>query len=254
MGTVVGDNRQDSGPAWPPAIYEDDYLLVVDKPAGVTVHPSPRWRYDTVIQRLRARPCEPGSRVQLAHRLDRETSGVLVVTKDPETNRIVHETFAAGRARKTYLALVVGDPAWDRTRAEAPIGKHPSSDVLIRMAVVPDGAASTTEFTVVERLAGHALVEARPLTGRTHQIRVHLGHLGHPVLGDKIYGPDEQLFIRWYEGRTDDQDWRNLGMDRHALHAERLVLPHPWRSGDVDIRAPLPSDMRSKVAALREAR
>ncbi len=192
--------------------------------------------------------------MQLAHRLDRETSGVVVATRDAASNQAMHLAFAQRRVTKRYLALVVGEPEWDELLVDGPIGKAPNSAVRMRMAVVEDGAASDTTLRVRERLPGHALVEASPRSGRQHQIRVHLCHVGHPILGDKIYGPDEALFLQWYEGREDEEMWARLGLRRHALHAESVVLPHPWRNGMVEVSAPIPEDVRSRVTALRGAR
>lgn len=236
----------------PRLIYRDHWLLVVDKPAGLPVHPTPRWQSGTVVQWLWAHIGDGEGRIQLAHRLDRETSGVLVATRDPDTNERVHRAFREQRVRKRYLALVEGEPEWEVRTVDAPIGPHPASTVRIRMAVVPDGAPAQTRFEVLERLPGHALVCAQPTTGRTHQIRVHLAHVGHPVAGDKIYGPDERLFVRWVEGEDGPDLWAALSMRRQALHAETLSLPHPWLRGEVELTVPLAADIRKRVAELRD--
>ena len=238
----------------PRLLYEDAQLVIIDKPAGLPVHPSPRWPDGTLVQWLRRRYEGTCRRVQLAHRLDRETSGVVVCTRDEDSNRRMHQAFAEQRVRKRYVALVVGEPEWDERVVDEPIGKDEASAVRMRMAVTPDGAASVTELRVRERLGAYALVEAAPRTGRQHQIRVHLSHLGHPIVGDKIYGPDEALFIQWHEGREDDAMWERLQMRRHALHAESVALPHPWRPGLVEVVAPLPEDLRSRADGLRRTR
>lgn len=238
----------------PRLLYQDAQLVVVDKPAGLAVHPSPRWPEGTLVHWLR-RHFESGrGRVQLAHRLDRETSGVVVATRDEASNQFVHRAFAQRRVEKRYLALVVGAPTWDELEVDAPIGAHPSSAVRMRMAVVPGAAASRTSLQVVGRLPGHAWVQAKPVSGRTHQIRVHLSHVGHPIVGDKIYGPDEALFIQWHEGRADDALWTRLGMPRHALHAESISLPHPWRDERLEVSTPAPPDMRRWAEGLSATR
>ena len=166
----------------------------------------------------------------------------------------MHQAFAERRVAKSYVALVVGEPQWDELVVDGAIGPDKSSGVRMRMAVTPGGAASRTTLRVRERLTGHALVEAVPVTGRQHQIRVHLAHVGHPIVGDKIYGPDEALFLQWFEGREDEAMWERLTMRRHALHAERIVLPHPWRDGIVEVVCPLPEDLRCRAEGLRRAR
>ncbi len=240
--------------ASPRLLYEDAQLVIVDKPAGLAVHPSPRWPNGTLVQWLRHRYEGTCRRVQLAHRLDRETSGIVVATRDEDSNRRMHQAFAEQRVGKRYVALVVGQPQWDELVVDGPIGDDAASSVRMRMAVTEDGAASRTELRVRERLQGHAIVEAAPRTGRQHQIRVHLSHVGHPIVGDKIYGPDEALFIQWHEGREDETMWERLGMRRHALHAESISLPHPWRDGLVEVVAPLPEDLRSRADGLRRTR
>ncbi len=226
-----------------PYLFEDQAILVVDKPPGMPVHPSPRHRSGTLIQVLRAIYRPKGVDLKLAHRLDRETSGVVALTKDDECNDSLHRQFRERTAKKTYLALVMGVVDRDEGEIDAPLRLVEGSRLHVKMHVRPDGAPSRTMYRVVERLPAHTLLEVEPLTGRQHQIRAHLAHLGHPIVGDKIYGPDETLFLKNLAGELDLDDVRRLGMPRHALHAHRLVLDHPWWHMPVETAAPLARDI-----------
>lgn len=239
----------------PRLLYVDAQVIVVDKPAGLPVHPSPRWPQGTLVQWLWATFDDGRTRrIKLAHRLDRETSGAIVATRDDDSNQRLHRAFEEQRVGKRYVAIVVGAPEWDERVVDAPLGPDRGSAVRMRMGVRSDGAPCVTELRVIERLDGHAVVEATPRSGRQHQIRAHLAHVGHPILGDKIYGPDEGLFIAWHEGRQDPSLWARLGMRRQALHAQALTVPHPWRGEALEVLAPLPADLRARVEALRRTR
>lgn len=235
-------------PACPPLLYEDRRVLAFDKSAGLLAHPTGE-RFTWGLINL-ARERFPNENLHLLHRLDRETSGVCLLARDPEANRFLKLAFKEHQARKTYLALVHGAPEWDETRLEGPIGDDEASPIRIKQAVRPDGQPAATHFLVRERFARLSLVECRPQTGRTHQLRVHLEALGFPILGDKIYGQDPAVFLSIFEGKPlEDLDER-LGHPRHCLHAARLQVPHP-DGGELDIEAPLPADMAALIDAAR---
>lgn len=245
---------KDEPPAPPglPRIYEDDDLLVVDKPAGLTMHPTARVLEQTLVARVRA--LWPGARPDPAHRLDRETSGVVVCGKRPEVTGRLKAAFARGEVRKTYLAVVHGHPA-DAFEVDLPLAV---GGVVVRVRAVVDrraGKPSRTRMWTVERRASatgepFALVRAEPLTGRQHQIRAHLSAVGHPVVGDKIYGPDESIFLRLAEGRLTDDDRRRLVLSRQALHAAHVALEHPADRRPVEFTAPLAEDLTAFLSAL----
>lgn len=225
-------------------LYEDDALLVVDKPAGMLVHPAGATFHETLIIQLRAR--SPDVPLHLGHRLDRETSGVLVVARGDEPNRRLKAAFKARRIRKGYLAIVRGLPPWERTLCEAPMGPG-EEEVRIRQVVREDGAAARTLFTVVRPVKGGALVACEPHTGRLHQLRVHLEHLGFPILGDKIYGTDGSPFIRFREEGLTPELEASLGHWRQALHAHWIELAHPMTGEWLRFTAPLAPDLAPLV-------
>ncbi len=254
-----------------PILYEDDHLLAVDKPALLPVHPTARYHKNTVIKLLGV--ARPGKFLSLGHRLDRETSGVLLVSKTAECDRALKRQLEArDNIEKAYVALTWGVPA---PTSEAPLGAvtppanatsfrfersleldptH-STQVKMRLGETANALYAATRFCIEEvRTAGggatYARVRCELETGRQHQIRVHLGALGAPIVGDKLYGPDEGCFARGADGELTEQDWALLELPRHALHAARLQLRHPITGSALLIDSPLPADLEDFWATL----
>lgn len=220
-----------------PVRYEDDHLLIVAKPAGMVTHPTRSRRTGTLVNRLLGMNVplsRGGDRPGIVHRLDAGTSGLLVVAKDEETHTALTRLLAARRVRREYLALVRGSVEHDAFAVDAPLGRR-GARVRVRRGT---GVAASTDFAVRERLPGATLLVARPRTGRTHQIRVHLSALGHPILGDRAY-----------RGGGDDAE--RLGLTRPFLHAWRLAFDHPRTGERVEAEEPLPADL---AEALERAR
>ena len=225
--------------------YEDADLLVVNKPAGLVVHPSPGHDSGTLVNALlgRAEGAEYGGiagvrRPGIVHRLDRDTSGLLMVAKSDVAQASLMAQLKARRVKKTYLALVHGAVSAAVGRIEAPIGRDPK--FRTRMAVVNDGRASTSGYRVRERFAGWTLLEVDLITGRTHQIRVHLEAIGHPIAGDPVYGTGTSR-------RGPD------GLQRLFLHAWRLEFSSPTRGDLIRVTAELPDELEAPLAGLRAA-
>jgi 23S rRNA pseudouridine1911/1915/1917 synthase len=218
-------------------IYEDADIIVINKPAGMTVHPGPGHRSSTLANALRAHSPELSAaggeaRPGIVHRLDRDTSGVIVVAKHDEAHHELARQLKARAVEKTYVALVEGTPKPAEGLIEAPVGRDPRHRQ--RMAVVEGGREALTAYRVIERFTGASLVEARPRTGRTHQIRVHLAAIGHPVVGDRVYGRTATSLVR-----------------RQFLHALRIAFAHPRTGERVEFEAALPDDLSQALAALR---
>jgi 23S rRNA pseudouridine1911/1915/1917 synthase len=225
-------------------LYEDEHLLVIDKPAGMTVHPGAGRASGTLVNALLAYrpeitradldPQRPG----IVHRLDRETSGLLVVATQRAVQVTLQALFRRQEVRKVYLALVHGALYPERGAIEAPIGRDPIH--RRRMAVLAEGGRyARTEYVVREMFDGCALIEAMPVTGRTHQIRVHLASIGHPVVGDRVYGRRRSTAIP---------------VPRQFLHAWRLSFEHPVRREPMCFEAELPPDLASILDRLRRER
>jgi 23S rRNA pseudouridine1911/1915/1917 synthase len=221
--------------------YEDEHLLVVAKPAGLVVHPGAGHSSGTLVNALLGRE---GSRLStvggagrpgIVHRLDKDTSGLLLVAKDDRTHGALAAELAAHRIERRYLALVQGHLGQTAT-VDAPLGRHPRDRK--RMAVVPGGRRAVTHLRVLERLEAVDLAEARLETGRTHQIRAHLAYLRHPVVGDGVYGADPKLAAR-------------LGLERPFLHAWRLRFRHPVDGRELELEEQLPADLRQALDRLR---
>jgi 23S rRNA pseudouridine1911/1915/1917 synthase len=224
-------------------LYEDDDLLVVDKPAGLPVHPTARY-YENTLTALMAERYSPTP--TLTHRLDRETSGILVCARTKAAERGMKAQFESRRVHKGYLALVRGYVAQDETVVDLPLELEADGKLKNRMRVAQPGQGlhAETRIRVVARGRTTSLVAAEPRTGRQHQIRVHLWAMGHPVVGDKLYGVDEALFLGFCETGLDDEMLAVLGLARHALHAERIAFTHPRTGLPVAIVCPLPEDIR----------
>jgi 23S rRNA pseudouridine1911/1915/1917 synthase len=237
-------------------VHDDGALLVVDKPAGLPVHPTARYSAHTFTTAARLR--FPDYKVDPAHRLDRETSGLLACGTAPEWTKKLKRAFAEGAVRKSYLALAFGDPRDARFTVDAPLAITGASAVRVRMHVEATGLPSVTDFEVLERRREPdgvpvALLACSPRTGRQHQIRAHLLHAGLPLVGDKIYGPDENIFDRFTRHAMTDADRTALRIARQALHAWRLELPHPRTGERAAFEAPLPPDLAVFWAGCRPA-
>jgi 23S rRNA pseudouridine1911/1915/1917 synthase len=229
--------------------YEDEHLLVVDKPAGVVVHPAPGHGTGTLVHGLLEAGVEGGDeeRPGIVHRLDRDTSGLLVVARSDDAYGRLQELLRRRELTREYLALVVGRPRSFRGTIDAPIGRD-RRDRLRRSLDTDDPREAVTHFEVEELLPQHALLRVRLETGRTHQIRVHLAAIDLPVAGDAVYGrPSPGASGARSSGRAPSE----LGLGRQFLHATRLAFEHPFTGAPVDVSSPLPADL---AAALERAR
>jgi 23S rRNA pseudouridine1911/1915/1917 synthase len=227
-------------------VYEDHALIVVNKAAGMVVHPAPGHPEGTLVNALLAHCPElaaaGGDRPGIVHRLDRDTSGLILAAKNEKVRRALQRQFKDRQVHKAYLALLEGHlhPAYGRI--EAPVGRDPHHRQ--HMTVLPGGREAITEYHVLEQFAHpigpasgkYTLIEAEPVTGRTHQIRVHLASIGYPVVGDAVYGRRKQ----------------RLPVSRQFLHARRLAFKHPVTGRRLDLEAPLPEDLAAVLEMLRQ--
>jgi 23S rRNA pseudouridine1911/1915/1917 synthase len=237
--------RQVTGEAIPlDVVYEDDSILVVDKPAGMVVHPAPGNWTGTLVNALVGRGGELSQeggdeRAGIVHRLDKDTSGLLLVAKNDRAHRALAAAIAARRIVRRYAALAWGHLDGDRLTVDRPIARDPRDRT--RMAIVSSGKPAKTDFVRLARFDAADLLRAHLHTGRTHQIRVHLASVGHPVVGDDAYGGGG--------GRR----LVELPPRRHFLHAAWLRLRHPLTGAPMDLRSPLPPDLRRSLAAVAHA-
>ena len=224
-------------------IYEDDELIVVDKPVGVAAHPSPGWDGPTVVGHLRASGATVATsgaaeRQGIVHRLDVGTSGLMVVAKSERAYSVLKRAFKERTVTKTYHALVQGHPDPSRGTIDAPIGRHPKHDW--RWAVTADGKPSVTHYDTLEAHRFASLLEVGLETGRTHQIRVHMSATKHPCLGDLTYGADPALAAR-------------VGLQRQWLHAVQLGFAHPATGAPVSYESPYPDDLAAALEVIRDS-
>jgi len=230
-------------------IHEDDDLLVVNKPAGLVCHPSKDGERSSLIGRVRLHWGDAEGR--LVNRLDRETSGVVIVARSAPVARELGQLLAQGAIAKRYLAVVHGRVGPASFSIEAPLGADDRSEVAIKDCVREDGAAARTDVQLVRTFerdgSSFSVLDVTPKTGRKHQIRIHLAHAGHPIVGDKIYGGDERIYLRFVTRQLTDDDRRVLVVGNHALHAAQVRFS--WRGRDWAFEA-VPGDELRAFAAL----
>ncbi len=234
-----------------PILYTDPSFYVLDKPAGIAMHPTAKFHYATVTAVMRER--FPGERLEICHRLDLETSGALVVARTHEATVSLKRAFARRKVEKRYLAVAhVRREVPDEGVIDLPMNLEPRGITRVRMAVLGEeegGLPSRTRYRVLERAGAHALVECAPETGRQHQIRVHLDAIGLPIVGDKLY-PDAQIFVDYQ-----DHGWEAVEdcvpIRRHALHASWIRFPHPVSGELVEVGSRLPDELAALLRGYR---
>ncbi len=243
-------------------VYEDEALTVVNKPAGLVTHPAKgNWR-GTLVNALQFHfdtlsTLGGENRPGIVHRLDRDTTGLLVVCKNDIAHRKLALRFELREVHKEYLALVSGVPQRQSDYIEKTIGFHPTCREKMAIRLPADGGKhAVTFYEVVERFRGFSLVRCKPQTGRTHQIRIHLTHVGHPILADKLYSGRDKIVLADLLGRehaslAEDLEPEPPLIDRQALHAHRLKFEHPLTGRELDLTAPLPEDFGRTLEALR---
>ncbi len=233
-------------------LHEDDALLVINKPSGMVVHPAPGHHSGTLVNALLYH-CRTLSgvggeaRPGIVHRLDKDTSGVLLVAKHDLSHRHLSAQLQARQLRREYVALIRGHMPSPQGSIDAPIGRHPRQRK--KMAVVPqDGRTACTHYKVLDTWRSVSLLRLRLETGRTHQIRVHLAHVGHPVIGDAVYGS-----LHWQLSGHPALERTLRAFSRQALHAEQVCFQHPQNDAWLTFTAPLPDDITGLIASLRQA-
>ena len=246
------ESKSEHAPAvtheFPPVLFEDEHLIIVNKPRGLTVHAG-AGEQETLVDLLRQRGTPLSSlgeedRAGIVHRLDKDTSGVMVICKTNEAHEILAEDFAKRRVKKIYKALVCGVPS-QQGRIDAPIFRHPVQRK--KMAVVATGRPAVTDYKVLLSWHQFALVEVDLKTGRTHQIRVHFQYINHPVAGDSVYGGYNRAIAA---AKSDDVKDALTKMHHQALHAAKLQLEHPITKVLLEIEAPLPEDIQNLIELL----
>lgn len=238
-----------------PTLFEDDDVLVVDKPAGLQVHPGAGSPRPTLVHGLLHRypgwqPPGAASRPGIVHRLDRDTSGLMMIARTPRAFQRLGEQIRAREAKRRYLALVWGAPREDQGTVDRPLGRHTRERT--KVAVVADGRPARTHWRILARFDSLALLDVALDTGRTHQIRVHLAHIGHPIFGDPTYGRD-----RWWIEQMHPQDRPAVHqllrhLNRQALHAYHLAFRHPMGIAGLRFEAPPPPDLERVLRRLYE--
>ncbi|HRX45681.1 MAG TPA: RluA family pseudouridine synthase [Acholeplasmataceae bacterium] len=220
-------------------IYEDDDLVVINKPQGLVVHPASSYHEPTLVHGLLHQIDELSSingvvRPGIVHRIDKDTSGLLVVAKNDKSHQFLSEELQAHLIKREYIALVYGDFKEEEGSIDAPIARHPKN--RLKMAVVSQGKHAKTHFKVLERFGKYTLISCILETGRTHQIRVHMAYINHPVVGDPLYGPKDVI-----------------GTEGQFLHAQKLTFQHPTTKKEMSFEADLPDNFKSMIASLKKS-
>ena len=229
----------------PLIVFEDEDILVLDKPGGMVCHSAQRPEYSSVADWLRTRGVQTP---RMINRLDRETSGLVVVAKNERAAKILGKAVLRREIEKQYLAICWGKFEQERGVVDEPIAVSKTAVVYTKRVVDRvTGKPSATEFAVENRLRGYTVVRLRPRTGRAHQLRVHLAWLGHPIVGDKVYGPDEKLYLEFIEKGVTKEMLDKLLLPRHALHAETVTFRHPRTGEQREFHAPVPEDMQNFI-------
>lgn len=229
-------------------IYEDNYMLGINKPGNLPVHPAGVFFHNTLLTLLESRL---QMKLHLLHRLDRETSGVILLAKDSHVAHNFFQNFST--VKKTYLALVHGIPHYNDFVIDIPIDSDPTSDLEHKRSAFSGAKdVACTRFIRLASFNGYSIIKAIPYTGRQHQIRVHLKYAGYPIVGDKLYGIDENMYRDFINGVSSDVIARTLHFHRSALHARSLHFYHPIIQKNISIKAPLPEDMRQFIRTKQE--
>jgi 23S rRNA pseudouridine1911/1915/1917 synthase len=243
-------------------LLEDEHVMVVDKPAGLPMHASARFYFNTLTRVLSER--YPDRELQICHRLDRETSGIVVVARGKPAAVRLKRQFENRRVAKTYLAVVHGVPAFsprddaggggDADLIDLPLAlvEDPTALISIRMEVRAGGLPSRTRVRVLETCGAYSLVRCEPITGRQHQIRAHLAAIGHPIVGDKLYAHGDEAFAAYCDGGMTDDLLALFVLPRHALHAATIRFRHPETDEEIQVDSPLPADLRTFLDQARQ--
>ncbi len=223
-------------------IYEDEYMIAVSKPPGMVVHPAPGNRENTLLNAILYYNDKTGldndMRAGIVHRLDKDTSGIILIAKDYRSHDKLSLLFKERKIKKTYIALVLGRFKETTGLINIPISRSKKNRKMMDVSAI--GRKSETEFKVKKSFNSCSLLEVYPKTGRTHQIRVHFSHIGHPVIGDKIYGNKESGILAG-----------EAGLKRHFLHASRITFIHPFSGGKIDIKDEIPEDLKSSLELIK---
>jgi 23S rRNA pseudouridine1911/1915/1917 synthase len=236
-----------------PVIFEDQDLLAINKPPHLNVYPSRRHRAGSLIElvheahRLRHGPRDYSP--TLCHRLDRETSGLVLFARNRATRAEISRQLEEREVRKTYLALVIGEIDIEEGRIGLPLGRDESSRVEIKSVVTENGQQTATCWRVIRHLAGRTLLELTPETGRQHQLRAHCAAIGHPIVGDKLYLGGDDVFLTSLDRPLSEEEIAALGLDRQALHAWKLGFAHPTSGETIGLEAPVWPDMEQLITA-----
>ena len=231
--------------AVPQVVFEDDDILVVDKPGGMVCHSAQRPEYESLADWLRDHGVETP---RMINRLDRETSGLVIVAKNERAAKNLGKAVLRREIEKQYLAVCWGDFEQEHGVIDQPIAISKGAVVYTKRVVdLVAGKPSVTEFEVEKKLSGFTVVRLKPRTGRAHQVRVHLAWLGHPIVGDKVYGPDERWYLQFIENGVTDEMLSKLLLPRQALHAESVSFRHPRTQQPCTFGARLPDDLRAFI-------